>query len=94
MLLAVEREDGALSWLEGALRCIEQKGYGAITTRDIAAAANANVASITYHFGSKEALIGEALAEGFRLWFAEFARDATEDDANGLEGFLRGACPP
>ncbi|HEY7891089.1 MAG TPA: TetR/AcrR family transcriptional regulator [Solirubrobacteraceae bacterium] len=77
--------------LEGALRCIEQRGYGEITTRDIAAAANANVASIAYHFGSKDALIGEALAEGFRRWFAEFARDATKNGANELEGFSRGA---
>ncbi len=59
--------------LEGALRCIEESGYGEVTTRDIARAANANVASISYHFGSKDGLIAEALAEGFRRWFAEFA---------------------
>ncbi len=75
--------------LEGALRCIEEQGYGEITTRGIAAAANANVASIAYHFGSKDSLIGEALAEGFRRWFAEFAREV----ANGrdLESFSHAA---
>ncbi len=68
--------------LEGALRCIEEHGYAEITTRDIARAANANVASISYHFGSKDALVAEALAEGFRRWLAEFiiAARAPSDD--------------
>jgi AcrR family transcriptional regulator len=77
--------------LEGALRCIEEKGYGEITTRDIAAAANANIASIAYHFGSKDALVVEALAEGFRRWFEEFAREATMDGGDGRQSFIQGA---
>ncbi|MGH2834207.1 MAG: TetR/AcrR family transcriptional regulator [Solirubrobacteraceae bacterium] len=77
--------------LEGTLRCIEERGYGEITTRDIAAEANANVASIAYHFGSKDALIGEALAEGFRRWLAEFAREAAKAGTDEQEGFLQGA---
>ncbi len=77
--------------LEGALRCIEEKGYGEITTRDIAAAANANIASIAYHFGSKDALVGEALAEGFRRWFVEFARDVTTEGGDDRQSFARSA---
>jgi AcrR family transcriptional regulator len=79
--------------LEGALRCIEERGYGEVTTRDIAQAAKANVASITYHFGSKDALIAEALAEGFRRWLAEFAgevmRTGTTDDETLMQSAVR-----
>jgi AcrR family transcriptional regulator len=58
--------------LEGALECIAERDYSEVTTRDIARAADANVASISYHFGSKDALVAEALAEGFRRWLVEF----------------------
>jgi AcrR family transcriptional regulator len=59
--------------IEGALRCLEEQGYAAVRTRDIAAAANANLASIGYHFGSKDELLGQALREGFRRWLGEVA---------------------
>jgi len=51
-----------------ALHCIARQGYAATTSRDIAREAQANVASINYHFGSKEALVTEALGECFGIW--------------------------
>ncbi|MGL4279269.1 MAG: CerR family C-terminal domain-containing protein [Albidovulum sp.] len=39
-----------------ALRLFGQKGFAATSTREIAAAANTNVASIAYHFGGKDGL--------------------------------------
>lgn len=51
-----------------ALHCIAQRGYAATSSRDIAREAQANVASINYHFGSKEALVTEALGECFGMW--------------------------
>jgi AcrR family transcriptional regulator len=77
--------------LEGALQCLEELGYGEVTTRDIAQAAKANVASITYHFGSKDALIAEALAEGFRRWLAEFTSRVTRTGAANREARLQSA---
>jgi AcrR family transcriptional regulator len=59
--------------IDGALRCLEEQGYASVRTRDIAAAANANLASIGYHFGSKDELLGQALREGFRRWLGEVA---------------------
>jgi TetR/AcrR family transcriptional regulator, regulator of cefoperazone and chloramphenicol sensitivity len=38
------------------LRLFGAKGFDATSTREIAAAANANIASIAYHFGGKEGL--------------------------------------
>src|SRR6185437_10410782 len=43
--------------LEGAKRCLLEKGYRATTARDIAAASGVSLAAIGYHFGSKEALM-------------------------------------
>lgn len=54
--------------LDGALKCIAQRGYAATSSRDIARAAGANVASINYHFGSKDALVNEALGQCFGMW--------------------------
>ncbi|WP_063045208.1 MULTISPECIES: TetR/AcrR family transcriptional regulator [Nocardia] len=54
--------------LLGALECIRTLGYGATTSRDIARASGANVASISYHFGSKEQLLEQALTQCFYGW--------------------------
>lgn len=74
--------------IDGALRCLEQKPVGNITARDIAGAAGANLASIGYHFASKDHLVAHALAEGFQRWTAEllphFARLAGVPKAERL----------
>ncbi|CAM2894391.1 TetR family transcriptional regulator [Saccharomonospora xinjiangensis] len=49
--------------LDGARKCLLEKGYGRTTVRDIAAAAGVSMAAIGYHFGSKEALLNAALVE-------------------------------
>ncbi|PZG20067.1 TetR/AcrR family transcriptional regulator [Nonomuraea aridisoli] len=49
--------------LEGAKRCLYERGYARTTARDIVAASGANLASIGYHYGSKEALLDAALIE-------------------------------
>jgi AcrR family transcriptional regulator len=54
--------------LQGAIECLRTKGYARTTARDIAAAANANLASIGYHFGSKEALLNEAILRTCEQW--------------------------
>jgi AcrR family transcriptional regulator len=56
--------------LAGALTCLQEKGYAHTTARDLVAASGTNLRSIGYHFGSKEALLDEALGECFRLWTA------------------------
>lgn len=49
--------------LAGARKVIVERGIAKATARDIAAAAGVSLAAIGYHFGSKDALITEALAE-------------------------------
>lgn len=49
-----ERTRAAL--IEAGLKLFGDKGFAATSTREIAAAADANIASIAYHFGGKEGL--------------------------------------
>lgn len=54
--------------LAGARRCLEKRGYARTTARDLVAESGTNLASIGYHFGSKEALLTEAISESFQEW--------------------------
>ena len=54
--------------IEGTLECVKEKGLAATSSRDIAAAAGVNLAGITYHFGSKDDLVAEALLRAARRW--------------------------
>jgi AcrR family transcriptional regulator len=51
--------------LDGARRCLLERGYARTTARDLVAASGTNLASIGYHFGSKEALLNEAMQQCF-----------------------------
>jgi len=54
--------------IEGAIRCLRANGYAGTSARDIAAEAGASLASIGYHFGSKDALLAKALLRSFGEW--------------------------
>ncbi|MFF2010712.1 TetR/AcrR family transcriptional regulator [Streptomyces sp. NPDC058195] len=54
--------------LEGAKRCLLEKGYARTTARDIVAASGTNLASIGYHYGSKEALLNLAFLRVTEEW--------------------------
>ena len=54
--------------LRAAIVCLRDRGYAGTTARDLVAESGANLASIGYHFGGKEALLNEALAEATRAW--------------------------
>ncbi|WAL63778.1 TetR/AcrR family transcriptional regulator [Amycolatopsis cynarae] len=60
--------------LAGALQCLKDKGWAGSTVRDIAAAAGVNHAAIGYHFGSREALLTEALMQAMEQWGAEIGQ--------------------
>ncbi len=76
--------------LAGAKKCLYEKGYARTTARDIVAASGTNLASIGYHYGSKEALMTAALFQAIEEWGDELERAtkaATEPDAPFLERF-------
>jgi AcrR family transcriptional regulator len=72
-----QRED----LLEGAKKCLVEKGYSRTTARDIAAASGAHLASIGYHFGSKDNLMNTAVIEASSDWGDAF--EAAVRDAGG-----------
>ena len=54
--------------LEGAKKCLVEIGYARTTARDIVAASGTNLASIGYHFGSKDALMFHAMIAMIGEW--------------------------
>ncbi|WP_127792700.1 TetR/AcrR family transcriptional regulator [Agromyces sp. LHK192] len=81
--------------LAGARTCLLERGYAHTTARDIVAAnPGANLASIGYHFGSKDALMIAAVLQLIEEWGDRIAEAA--DGAAGntpgerLEHFIRG----
>lgn len=47
--------------VDATVDSLRHKGTGGLTSREIASAAGVNLQAITYHFGSKDALVAEAL---------------------------------
>jgi AcrR family transcriptional regulator len=64
--------------IEGTLRCLERLPPERVTARTIADESGANLASITYHFGSKDELVTEAVVAGLDRWLAQIARRLDE----------------
>src|SRR5262245_63379075 len=76
--------------LAGAKRCLIEKGYARTTARDIAAASGVSLAAIGYHFGSKDALMNQAIYEFVGEWGEEVQRALGAEgglDAEPLKGF-------
>ena len=68
--------------LEGAKKCLSEKGYARTTARDIAAAAGVSLAAIGYHFGTTEALLNEAVFAGIGQWAEDLGRLLAEQAGN------------
>lgn len=72
--------------LEAAQRLLQERGYAHITTRDLVAASDTNLASIGYHFGSKAALLNEAIEASFEHWTEQLASMVMADpDATAIQ---------
>ncbi|WP_327709770.1 TetR/AcrR family transcriptional regulator [Streptomyces sp. NBC_00464] len=73
--------------LAGARRCLEEKGYLRTTVRDIATASGVSMAAIGYHFGSREALLNQALFAAIDEWGQAFGADAGEGGGSAAERY-------
>ncbi|MFD5450714.1 TetR/AcrR family transcriptional regulator [Streptomyces sp. NPDC003470] len=67
--------------LEGAKRCLLEKGFARTTARDIVKESGTNLASIGYHYGSKDALLAQAYVA-----LVEGVGDAFVGDGTALSG--------
>jgi AcrR family transcriptional regulator len=77
--------------LEGTLRCLERLPPERITARAIAEESGANIASIAYHFGSKDQLVTEAVVTGLDRWLVEIGNALGELEALEPEARFRRA---
>jgi AcrR family transcriptional regulator len=77
--------------LEGTLRCLERLPPERVTARAIAAESGANLASIAYHFGSKDELVTAAVIEGLDRWLEEVERGLGDLAGTPAERFARAA---
>ncbi|WP_255690642.1 TetR/AcrR family transcriptional regulator [Actinoplanes sp. DH11] len=78
--------------MAAARHCLYEKGYARTTLRDITkAAGGVSMAAVGYHFGSKEALLDQALADASAEWGralgAALAGLELPPDATPLERF-------
>jgi TetR/AcrR family transcriptional regulator len=76
--------------LAGARSLFAQRGYDAVSTRQVAEAADVNPAMIHYYFGSKEGLYEAMLADTFSPLIERLtAVLASADDADALSNFFK-----
>ncbi|MDE3126844.1 MAG: TetR/AcrR family transcriptional regulator [Gemmatimonadota bacterium] len=79
--------------LAAARDLFTQRGFEAVSVRDIVARARVNLGAVTYHFGSKEALYHAALSSMADPFAALVAQIATRPGAplDRLDAVVRGA---
>ncbi|GHE16161.1 TetR/AcrR family transcriptional regulator [Streptomyces alanosinicus] len=86
--------------LDGARRCLLRKGFARTTARDIVKESGTNLASIGYHYGSKDALlaqafiglirdVGDAMAAGEPHVANNMREGSLERFRAGWEGIIR-----
>jgi AcrR family transcriptional regulator len=80
--------------LDATLELMATHGIAAFQINDVAAATQMSPATVLYHFGSRQALVSEALRFKNHRWFAEFK--SHDDDAAllDLNSFITTALDP
>lgn len=71
--------------IAAARKLLREKGFARTTARDLVAASNTNLASIGYHFGSKEKLLYTAIEAEFAEWVEHVGTLALSGDGTPLE---------
>ncbi|MDG4858128.1 TetR/AcrR family transcriptional regulator [Streptomyces sp. T-3] len=77
--------------LDGALICLQEKGYARTTARDVAEAAGTGLGSIGYHFGGMDGLLDEALGHCFEVWTTRVREAVSASTGEGPRAQLESA---
>jgi AcrR family transcriptional regulator len=77
--------------LLAARSLLRERAYGKITARDLVAASNTNLGSISYHFGSKEGLLNEAIGLALEEWVETIGRAIRTHSDAGPMGLMAGS---
>ncbi|MDX6347879.1 MAG: hypothetical protein QOF84_2669 [Streptomyces sp.] len=72
--------------VEAAVPLIAERGYASVGVRDVAAAAGVSVGTVTYHFGSVQEILSEAMVLHIERYYAAMseAADSAPSAAQGL----------
>jgi AcrR family transcriptional regulator len=84
--------DTKTALLDAAKRLVGERGYSSASVRELAAAADTNLAAVNYHFGSRENLLNQAVMENFLEWndrVAEVEVDPTMEPLQQLAARAR-----
>jgi len=89
--LSADTPDADETIREAALALFSERGFAAVTTKDIAVATGLNSALIYYYFGSKEDLFRNAVTLAIERAFDRFriVREASEKPGDIIHGWLR-----
>jgi AcrR family transcriptional regulator len=60
--------DTRAALLKAAKQLVVERGYAGVSVRELTAAAGTNIAAVSYHFGSREKLLNQAVLEYFLEW--------------------------
>ncbi|MFJ4518633.1 TetR/AcrR family transcriptional regulator [Streptomyces sp. NPDC088816] len=71
--------------VEAAVPLIAERGYASVGVRDVAAAAGVSVGTVTYHFGSVQEILSEAMILHIERYYAAL-NEAAERATSGAEG--------
>src|SRR5271163_539930 len=86
-----DRDTHRTKLLEAAGRLLRERQYANITARDLVTASGTNLGSIGYHFGSKEALLNEAIGIALEEWADTIGRALPADAGGGLLAWMTGS---
>ncbi|MGW7259472.1 TetR/AcrR family transcriptional regulator [Streptomyces sp. NPDC054834] len=71
--------------VEAAVPLIAERGYAAVGVRDVAAAAGVSVGTVTYHFGSVQEILSEAMVLQIERYYSALS-EAANRATSGAEG--------
>lgn len=74
--------------LAAARRLLREGDYGNITARELVAASDTNLGSIGYHFGSKEALLNEAIGLALEEWVEKIGVATRAAGSDGIAALM------
>jgi AcrR family transcriptional regulator len=83
-----DRDTHRTKLLAAAGRLLRERQYGNITARDLVIASGTNLGSIGYHFGSKEALLNEAIGIALEEWADTIGQAIQADAGDGLLAWM------
>ncbi|MFD9509450.1 TetR/AcrR family transcriptional regulator [Streptomyces mirabilis] len=64
--------------VEAAVPLIAERGYASVGVRDVAAAAGVSVGTVTYHFGSVQEILSEAMVLRIERYYAALSEAAAQ----------------